>query len=342
MSTTARVLHVTECLGGGVPKAMVAVASNATSYEHHVLWPSGNDAPDGVYASVHVLPAGTWSRVRALRDVLLTLRPDLVHAHSSWAGVLARVVRGAPVVYQPHAFAFEAPTMARPTRALALAVERALAPATAAYAVLSEDEGRQAARLSRRVPRHVVPNVPSIPVGVAPAATSAQPSPRVAMAGRVGPQKDPTFFAAVARLSQQRGLPYEFVWIGGGGATDVGRLREAGVRVTGWLDEDALARELGRCGVYLHSAAYEGFPLSVLDALAAGLPVVARRIPALAGTPVPQVVDAAEALDAVHGLMTDPAARQRAMRTRHDVLSEMNPLRQRVAVQGMYQKVVAA
>lgn len=51
----------------------------------------------------------TWKLARRLSQLRRTYRPDVVHAHSSFAGLAARLFKGAgsvPVVYCPHAWSF--------------------------------------------------------------------------------------------------------------------------------------------------------------------------------------------------------------------------------------------
>ena len=108
-----RVLHVVESLGGGVHTAVLAMVEATPELDHHLaVWPrrvhaGTGDGLDG-FAEVHTLPRQPLRAVAGLHDLVRTLRPDRVHAHSSYAGLLARVVDpGAEVLYSPHCFAFE-------------------------------------------------------------------------------------------------------------------------------------------------------------------------------------------------------------------------------------------
>ena len=88
-------------------------------------------------------------------------------------------------------------------------------------------------------------------------------------------------------------------WIGGGGSdAHLAELLAAGVEVTGWLEQDIAVKELAGCDIYLHTAAWEGYPMTILEAFELGLPVVARGIPALASEPrgARLVVDPAAAI----------------------------------------------
>lgn len=103
--------------------------------------------------------------------------------------------------------------------------------------------------------------------------------------GRVCAQKDPLYFAEAADYYTDRPRPW--VWIGGATEDDkrapeyLARLEEAGVIVTGWLDREVALTWLSMAHVYVHTAAWEGNPVSIYEAAVRGLPVIARDIPAV-------------------------------------------------------------
>ena len=111
-----RVLHVSEAHVGGV----VSVLQEFTRYQAA----AGHDVHLLVPPQFPPRAVGTrhgWSidrerlatAVPASRELAATVRrvrPDVVHLHSFVAGVLGRLprlIRGVPVVYQPHAWSFE-------------------------------------------------------------------------------------------------------------------------------------------------------------------------------------------------------------------------------------------
>ena len=155
-----RILHITECYEGGVSRAMNSIVGAATSHEHFLVY-RGTDTPVENFAVANQLPGGFIQRCKALKEAVDTLKPDIVHAHSSWAGVYSRVQGlGVPVVYQPHCYASEMSSGLK--SAVFYAAERILGRRTAGVAVLSPREQFLASRLSPNA-RHVrVPNTPSL------------------------------------------------------------------------------------------------------------------------------------------------------------------------------------
>ena len=103
--------------------------------------------------------------------------------------------------------------------------------------------------------------------------------------------------------------------------------------VLGWL---------AAADVYVHTAAWEGAPISVLEAVALGLPVVARRNPALAALDLPMLCDTPEELiEAIRGLLDE---RRRAQVREHGerLLRQHRPEAQRAALERVYQGVLRA
>ncbi len=278
-------LHVVESWGSGVRAAVLEFAALTPEFEHHLLRGVARSefADDGeaVFASVHALPSGVLASIAAVRARASKLAPDVVHAHSSYAGVAVRLALRSSsrrrVVYSPHCFAFERTDLRPAVRVGVRVAERVLAVNTAVIAACSRAEASSAS--SRRVV--FVPNVSRIPATV-PRAT--RDSRKIVTVGRIGAQKDPDFFReVVGRLSRTQ-PSIEPEWIGAGddaGATT--RLESAGIRMTGWLVARDAFQALGDARLYLHTARWEGFPLAILEAIDLGVPVIAREVPTLAG-----------------------------------------------------------
>ena len=63
-----------------------------------------------------------------------------------------------------------------------------------------------------------------------------------------------------------------FVWVGTGDSRREAMLRAVGVEVTGWLPQESVRAQLAGASVYVQTSRWEGLPLSVLQAMAVGLP----------------------------------------------------------------------
>ncbi|WP_197370612.1 glycosyltransferase, partial [Streptomyces clavuligerus] len=129
------ILHLVQPVEGGVPRVVTDLvrAHAAAGVRAVVACPSGGELAglaEAAGARVHHWSAERAPGLRLPLEVLSAARivrhsrPDLVHAHSAKAGLVARLaVRGrVPTVFQPHAWSFHAVT-GRAARA-ALAWER--------------------------------------------------------------------------------------------------------------------------------------------------------------------------------------------------------------------------
>lgn len=289
-----RVLHVAEAFGGGLLEVVCAVAAGTAAAGHEVAIAYGRrpETPDDVRARVdprvELFPM-PWTRrgpreqvaaVRALRRVAQGYRPDLIHLHSSFAGVVGTLALAGdpPIVFTPHAYASSLPDGSRVVRAAYRVAERAASRrATLVGAVSASEAGL--ARAFGAEPVAVVENgIAELDPGEV--TTNDEPRPkRVVAIGRTVPQRRPV---ACARILAAVSGVAETAWLGGGGG-DRGKqgwraLERAGVPPSGWLPRERILEELRQSLVYLHWTAWEGQPLSILEAMACDTVVVASDI----------------------------------------------------------------
>ncbi|NLI85918.1 MAG: glycosyltransferase family 4 protein [Propionibacterium sp.] len=335
-----RILHFTTCDTGGVPLAIRSLVDASPALEHYVLAPGGDFGTN--CRDVFATGSGATSCVRALRQAVARTRPDLIHAHSSRAGVISRVIPNrVPVVYQPHALAFERGAFGLGTRLAARSVEWALARRTAAFVALSQHEADMISHLCNGARVGVVPNIPTRLPRAGSSVAALQEAPfRVVMAGRIAPQKWPEIFAMTAEVARCRGLPVEFRWIGDGDVALRHLLEKAGVAVTGWCNTNAVFAEMESASVYLHCSRYEGFPLAPLDAMAAGLPVIGTPIPALTELGVPTFREPEALLAEVLELCANLTYRQASLDRNGSILSQRTAHHLAEAVGRVYQEAL--
>ncbi|WP_282071663.1 glycosyltransferase [Janibacter hoylei] len=329
-----KILHITECYASGVARAIESIVALSPDHEHYLLHAGDEQPPSSAgFASTTPLPRGLPRRVLAVREHARAVGADAVHAHSSWAGVYARVpVHGTRVIYEPHCLKFTDPDSSVTHRAFYRVAERVLGARTDTFVVLSPQEDRLARELAPRARRIMLPNAPQ-------EGLSAEPTERtrsVVMSGRLAPQKSPWWFAEAARAAAASDPTVQFRWIGDGDADARSQLAEAGVVVTGWLERDALATELAQAGVYLHSAGYEGFPISVLDAAACSTPIVVRDIAAFEGTGLQRAVSPSEGAALSLRALDDADFADILLDQGRSLLSTMNRDAQRHALERLY------
>jgi glycosyltransferase involved in cell wall biosynthesis len=338
------VLHVVEALSGGVATALEDYVCSTPEYRHVLLSHRRPDAPTGdgldELVSEHLaLPHGHLARMRAIRQQLKRVDPDVVHAHSSFAGAYTRLAAGRwrrSVVYTPHCFAFERTDVSPALRAGFWLLEAALSLTGGYLAASSPREAGLARRLSRRTTVVYVPCSPHMPPIEPGEPAQKNGRLRVMMVGRLAAQKDPQFFAYAARASRERSPDAQWIWIGGGEPVYDRLLRNAGVEVTGWLPRAESLQRLRTAHVYVHTAAWEATGLTILEAAALGLPILARAIPATRSLGLSQLSDTPEALAFAVHRTRDEKVRAQLQRQSQLLLERHRPALQQRALQKVY------
>lgn len=119
-------------------------------------------------------------------------------------------------------------------------------------------------------------------------------------------------------------------------------LAENGIQVTGWLPRAQLLTELAGSDVYLHSAAWEGFPLAVLEADALRIATVLRDIPAFEDSDLPLRISSPEELAALWPQLRDPLLRSDIAERSRKALARNTGQSQRSALLRIYPAAAAA
>ncbi len=210
-------------------------------------------------------------------------QPDLVSTHTAKAGWIGRAAcarLGLPALYTPHGWTIGGRISSAHGPIFRLA-ENAAARWASGIVCVCQYERELALRAGIAGPEklHVVYNgVRDIPVALR-ADPAARPV-RIVSIARLEPPKDHrTLLEALAAL---RSLDWELELIGGGPLEEEARglaaaLGIAGrVHLSGYQPDPAVA--LARAQVFVLSSRSEGFPRSVLEAMRAGLPVVASDV----------------------------------------------------------------
>jgi glycosyltransferase involved in cell wall biosynthesis len=298
-----------------------------------------------------------WHDARCLVE-LATLfrreRPHIVHANSSKAGILGRVagaLAGVPIrIFTAHGWAFAAH---RGAASVAYRwADRLVRPLTTAVVCVAEHERAAGVAAGTCRPERTVVIHNGVEMPPAPERRAEAAEARIVFVGRLQTPKDPvTLLRALARLEAGT-FTAELVGDGPERAAVEAEIRRLGlddsVRILGGRDD--VGGILGRADVFVLASRSEGLPLSILEAMAAGLPVVASRVGG-----VPEAVvegktgflvpagDAAALAEALRRLVADPELRLRlgqAARERAQATFAIERFRE--AHLGLYRRELAA
>ena len=313
------VLQITQSLGGGVQKHIIQICKRLDRKRFTITGCCSQESrPDGekngdipfpeafqkVGVPYFVVPM--HRSINPWRDFVAFLRIykkikqesfDLVHAHSSKAGVLARIaarIAGVPViVYSPQGFSFDGPgplikklpylifekiasffcdaiiTVSPSEKKLALQ-----------YNIIKEDKIKVIpSSLNLEDYRQIITDEErkeylrrfAIPFG----------NRVVTMIGRLAPQKDPLTFINACALLKKDCPALSFLLVGDGPMMEacLQKIRELGLqiemKVLGWRRDCTALFQMS--DVVVNTSLWEGLPHTLLEAMACEKPVVATK-----------------------------------------------------------------
>lgn len=310
-----RVLHVAETIRGGIATYFNELhpyqrACFGGDNVHYVV-PSDHrgDLIGFADTEVSVFERAGRSLQGLFRMAIVTLqqirrvRPDIVHIHSTFAGLVIRPIlflrRGGPqVVYCPHGWAFSRET-SRLSHEITRIVELVLARITDRIVCISGDEQKEAVNAGIARQRLIL-----VHNGI----SANRPSPRTDLVPWVSKKTKVLF---IGRLDRQKGYDllvesarrlHETVEVRIIGSSVVGRHEDleppANVALLGWMDRSQIEAQLEAADLVVIPSRWEAFGLVALEAMRAAKPIVAFRVGAL-----PEIVE-----DGVTGILSSPVS----------------------------------
>ena len=229
-----------------------------------------------------------WHLVAALRALLRLIwkhQPDLIHAHSGAAGVVARIaglMSHTPVVYTVHGFGFK-PEAPMAQRSAAWLAEWALGRCTSHMICVSEHERQLARRLP--IPTKRVSVIANAVADTPYRADPGGPRLRIAMVARAArPKRPELLLQALALLRDRLGREVPASLIGGGPNLEAQRTlaQQLNLREVDFPgDVHDVPRRLAQHTIFVLMSDHEGLPISVIEAMRAGLAIVATDLPGM-------------------------------------------------------------
>lgn len=300
-----RILHVTEAMAGGIVTVLQSFAERQTESgaDVTIYYLSRPDSPtpvdlQGRFKDIAHLRTFTNGGSK-LRDYLAlsmevarvnnSAEFDVIHLHSSKAGALGRLVRlftrrRTKVFYSPHGFAFLREDISWAMRKTVQLAELAMAPLGHGLILTCPSEQRIAEQALRsKKTFRVTTGVDEktiVPSHGECLRTPLEPSaklptrPKVGIVARVTYQKAPWRFKVVADALSEHA---DFIWVGSG-TPDQEALWLGEHQTTGWLSPGELSKAIEELDVFLFPTLWEGMPLALLQAQAAGIPAVVSNV----------------------------------------------------------------
>jgi glycosyltransferase involved in cell wall biosynthesis len=277
-----------------------------------------------------VQPIRPIKDVRAFREIVALLRgtrPDLVHTHTSKAGTLGRIAAwfcSVPAVFTAHTWCFAEGTSWK-WKLFGAPSERLAALPGGAIINVSDANRELALKYHVAPPKRLITIHNGIPDAhsdaIAPRETS-NGIPTVIMVARFAPQKNQAMLLdAASRIP----VPFRIQSAGTGPtmAEIEAKARDLGLseRTSFLGDRSDISDLLRAASIFALPTNWEGFPLSILEAMRASLPIVASDVGGVSEA----------VIDGENGFLT-PRGDVAAFTTSLERLLNEAPLRDRMAL----------
>ena len=274
-------IHILDLLRGFQSVLEPVVAAGAEGYFTDAVRKLGVSC-EIVPNLVHpIAPADDCRALLQVTQLIRKVRPDVVHAHTSKAGIIARFAAraaGVPAVFTAHTWCFAEGTSWK-WRLGGIPAERLAGWFSAAIINVSDANRELALRQGISDQKRMLTIWNGIPDTLHRARPGTSGAPRIVMVARCAEQKDHSLLLrAFARLTE----PATLVFVGDGPKltalkAETNELNIAN-RVEFLGDRFDIAEILSNSHVFALASKWEGFPLSILEAMRAGLPVIASNV----------------------------------------------------------------
>ncbi len=285
-----QIVHVTECLAGGVLTFLLNLTSVLDEEQHIIIFSRRDNTPANVEdlfgKNVKLVPWKYAEReINAKQDFLALLElmkllkqypdADVIQLHSSKAGFLGRLAcrlqgRTKKVFYLPHGLSFAREDVSAGKKKFYICLEK-LGNFFCGEVIACSDSEKKLLDKNGICNVHVINN--GIEVSAMPPVYRAFSYPLVVgTVGRLTYQKNPSLFNAIVE-SFRGDNRVQFVWVGDGELHNDIQMAD-NVEITGWLNSEEVQRELTKIDVYISTSLWEGLPYAVLEAMSLGKPLL--------------------------------------------------------------------
>lgn len=278
-----KILHIVEAFGGGI-FTMLNDLSNGVCNEYEVViaYSVRKETPQNFKnlfdKQIKFIEVKNFTRninfikdiktLKELKKIIKEEKPDIIHLHSSKAGVLGRfIVSGKKykMLYNPHGFSFLKQDDSKFKRICYRTVEKMMTIINPKCVIVgcSQGEYEEAKKLSK--------NSICINNGINTKELEEKTKKlqkhetdfknlKICTIGRIGYQKNPKLFNEIAESLPNN----KFTWIGDGELKN--ELTSPNIKITGWKNKEEVLEELNKNDIFILTSLWEGLPIALLEA----------------------------------------------------------------------------
>ncbi|MDH0660729.1 MULTISPECIES: glycosyltransferase [unclassified Empedobacter] len=289
-----KLLHISETFVSGVYtyiKQICNYLENDERFEIHIIY-SGDrgetkfDQISSDFSSKiffhqismkrEISPKEDLKSIFNIRKKIKEIAPDLIHIHSSKAGVLGRLAAFRlknKVFYTPHGYSFLREDISEFKQKLFYQIEKfsqfffpvqIIACGDHEFRIASKIDNNRACLILNGVNLSYFDNKSFN--------SNKSSKIRIGNSGRISIQKNPRLFNLIAKEFPN----YEFFWIGDGDLKH--ELNSPNISITGWKKYDECIDILNSFDIFLSTSLWEGLPFNILEAMALKKPIITNNI----------------------------------------------------------------
>lgn len=292
MNSEVHIEHLSESFGGGVLRAILEISRVQVShgYKVTVIYLRREDTPSrsnliamfGDVPLIELDKSSLFGMNRMFKFAWNELGKSdrVIHAHSSWAGLVVRIAavlrRRRTIFYTPHSYAFTRMDIGKFKKMIFYLVEYLISKSKTNFTLAcSPHENRMAENLSKGKSKYLGNYCQSVfsRRDIYGDIECARGNKLFIGVGRLCNQKNPQRFVQIAHKFD--GIE-DFKWIGDGELKIV--FENTKVINTGWVDREELFNYYLKSEFLILTSDWEGLPFTIIEAFSCGRPVIAFNI----------------------------------------------------------------
>lgn len=279
-TTKPKLLYFVEAMGGGVFTYIVDLANGLSSkYSVYIAYATRSQTPanykDYFDPRVTLIEVKNFSSSFSIskntkaflemKRIAKDVKPDIIHLHSSMAGVLGRFAfngRKVPLFYTPHGYSFLMQNFGIRKRKAFRQIEKICAKRNCTTISCSVGENAETKKMTSNaleVDNGI--NISELQEIISRVDVSKVKHFDVFTLGRITAQKNPAEFNKLALSCPE----LNFLWIGDGELRN--KITAPNVTISGWIDRDSALSYALNSDVFLLTSLWEGLPMSLLEAM---------------------------------------------------------------------------
>lgn len=276
-----RILHIVEAMGGGVFTYLVNLSNYLCSeFEVYIAYSIRPQTPknyrDYFDKRINLIEVKNFRRCISItkdinaffeiRRIAKYIKPDIIHLHSSKAGVIGRWAfdgRKINIFYTPHGYSFLMKDHGSFCRSIYRLIEMLSSKRNCITISCSPGENSETLKLTKRA------TYVNNGIDISNLEDLINYSEKdindhtftVYTLGRICNQKNPYMFNLIAEK-----LPHiKFLWIGDGELREV--LTSSNIEITGWVDRKTALKYASKADAFILTSLWEGLPISLLESM---------------------------------------------------------------------------